>query len=263
MPVVMNTPFGQRVQSDPRDQVAARNFAIMQQLSQLSGSRDAAQIEANARLQAAEADAAHSRAWMQQQQSMQENKLAAQERMAQLSMDREDMRYNRSVAEREADPANRLNALKLQLMQTAMQSAGTPEGRPVYDPASGSFKYIQERALPQSLLQEELPSAISLAQQDKPMGPGIQQPGSFSDIVGDAITSGGNPAVSGVWRDIGNAVFGKPADIAALRDNFNARVQFYMSDVGGPYSADDARRIALSDLRRDNVPQDLLDKIAQ
>lgn len=137
MPVLTQTPFGSRWQSDPRDQVAERNFAIMQQLAALNPARDVAQIEANARLQAADAEGRRSQALAQMQAEMQQRALDAQLQMAQMNPARDiaqieanarlqaaeaEARRSQAWAQMQADMQQR--ALDAQMQMAQMQQTG-------------------------------------------------------------------------------------------------------------------------------------------
>lgn len=153
MPVLTQTPFGSRWESDPRDQVAERNYAIMQQLAALNPARDVAQIEANARLQASEADARRSQEWARMQMEMQQRAIEAQERMAQ-----QQAQQQQAAAESEMSRAMRLAdyqdpvAPLLRQQLSALPTAGA-QGGPQIDMRG----LLEARGLPMAPAYSGLP----------------------------------------------------------------------------------------------------------
>lgn len=246
MPIVVNTPFGQRVQDDPRDAVSNRQFAIMQGLASLMGQERAAQAQAQAQVRAAELEAQRSNAWAQ-----------AQERMSQANRDQErslfELRANiareqdatsrQQMLEDEArrrgwsfedqqrmlelqDRMNPLNALTRESLQRVREGGKVPQAlRPQLEAAGAIAPLVDPSQF------ADVQGAYEAA--TPKYGPALRSPEGFLDAAWMAATA----PVQGVLaagRGIGNMAFDESLNTEPLQDMFNSYATYYQQQ-GSPY----------------------------
>jgi len=270
MPQTYNTPFGQRIQQDPRDQQAMQRFAIQQHLQQLASDRDAARLNAEAQVRAAELANQGKLSYLEGQQAMQGRRLDADLELARMRQDANlaagqaeydrtkdlaqfKMNMQEQLRRQNMSPMERAQEAAQEGLVPALSSGGTIDidGMPLkMNPLSGKM-VPAIRTAPIEELRQNIQGSLSRLGDPTPAGEAFAAPTGFIDALTYV-----NPVGIGynAYKGLSNAFFGEEQDITEMQNAFRALIQYYVANGRG----DSAHTLAQKAMREQGVSEDII-----